>query len=86
LSVNKIGHSAFSYCHNLKAVQIPKIDVIESFTFANCANLSVVNISEGVKKIGDRAFEGCFKLKDIHLPASIEIIDHSAFKDCPFLN
>ncbi|MBR5128170.1 MAG: leucine-rich repeat protein, partial [Roseburia sp.] len=50
--------------------------------FYGCAELTTVELSEGIKVIGDRAFWGCSKLKEIDIPDSVTYIGNDAFRSC----
>ena len=43
-------------------------------------DLTTVEFSEGLVKIGESAFEGCSKLDNIVLPESLRSLDSSAFQ------
>lgn len=48
-SVKEIGNNAFAECHSLKEVIIPKdtkLEFIDSTTFENCENLTIINKSD----------------------------------------
>ena len=71
---------AFSYCSALEEIEIfGNVEVIGEGAFRGCTSLQSVIIHEGVKKIWEVAFEGCSSLKKIVLPASLELIDGTAF-------
>ena len=70
------------------AVSIPRtlggglVTGIGPFAFEGCANLTHVDIPEGVEWIGREAFRGCAKLADVTLPGSVREIMNSAFDGC----
>lgn len=53
--------------------------VIEPQAFANCANLSAVTLSKGVRTVSDSAFINCPKLKSVFVPSSVNKIGSLAF-------
>ena len=50
--------------------------------FASCNELEYLQISEGVKVIGDNAFSGCTGLTEVIIPDSVFRIDQYAFRSC----
>ncbi|MBD5089082.1 MAG: leucine-rich repeat domain-containing protein [Clostridiales bacterium] len=62
-----------------------KVIGIDYNAFGKCSKLESVNISEGVREIGEYAFSKCTKLRSVNIPKSIRIIDKYAFKDCSSL-
>ncbi len=56
---------------------------IQAFAFSECPNLVQVDLSRGVKTIGERAFHYCAKLKAVNFRADIENIDSFAFDASP---
>ena len=77
--VEKISINAFEETP-LEKVTIPSsVDTIESDAFDSCKELVEVNLSEGLKFIGNSAFRRCYKLKKVVLPKSLEKIDRYAF-------
>lgn len=50
--------------------------------FADCENLTSIEIPESVKKIGNSAFRNCTSLKSIELPNSVRTIGNGAFFNC----
>ena len=69
----------------LKSVVITDSTSIGVRAFANCNNLEIIVISDGVTSIGSYAFDGCNSLTNISLPNSIASIDEYAFKGCSSL-
>ncbi len=53
--------------------------------FANCEELTAIEIPEGVTSIDQRAFEGCTNLRDISFPSTLEFIDTFVFTACESL-
>ena len=55
---------------------------IEYYTFAQCENLTSVNIPNSVTSIGGGAFSGCTSLTNVTIPNSVTNIDYEAFYRC----
>lgn len=55
---------------------------IGGYAFNDCAFITSVVISEGVKNISFRAFQGCENLESIVIPESVTFIDEGAFVNC----
>lgn len=68
-----------------KVILPNSITEIGDDVFADCNELSAIEIPNSVNKIGIRAFKGCKSLKSIAIPGSIETIRGEAFKDCSAL-
>ena len=67
--VTCIGEFAFSWCDNLKEINIPEsVTGIGKEAFSWCDNLKEINIPESVTGIGDWAFSWCSNLKEINIP------------------
>lgn len=80
-----IRSSAFNCSPNLKSIDMSEIKnevSIESFVFANCANLSDVKLPNSLTCIGRGCFSFCINLKEIHIPESVTFIGDSAFSNC----
>ena len=54
-------------------------------TFMGCETLDSLQLSEGLKIIGESAFEGCKALPSVILPENLESIEMAAFKGCDSL-
>lgn len=68
-----------------KVILPNNITEIGDDVFADCNELSAIEIPNSVSKIGIRAFKGCKSLKNIAIPGSVETIRGEAFKDCSAL-
>mgnify|MGYP006362250277 CR=1 FL=1 len=65
-----IDESAFSGCHSLQSIVIPKgVKKIEVFAFSGCTVLTTVTLPVGVNKIADTSFDECKALTTIYVPA-----------------
>lgn len=85
VSVNAIGDYAF-YGTNLTSVTFSKSIVsIGAYAFADCSDLSELNLPEDLEIIGDDAFEYCTGLEKLVLPDKVRIIGKYAFMSCQSL-
>lgn len=64
------------------AEDLEGITTIGAYTFANCINLTSIEIPEGVTFIGNYAFNNCTSLLSATLPASLSSIGQNAFNGC----
>lgn len=62
-----------------------KCDVIGDWCFANCSNLTEMNIPETVVEIGASVFAGCSNLTKINIPETVTKIGKAAFDCCTSL-
>lgn len=73
---------------SLESVTVPEMinDIavkgIDSWAFADCANLKSVVIENGVESIGEKVFRKCSALETIDIPASVTEIGSKAFELC----
>ena len=82
-NVISIGISAFSYCVELKNVQIPNgVTKIEACTFLGCKNLKEVILPQMLDSIGYSAFARCNLLNNVAIPNSVTNIGDYAFEGC----
>lgn len=59
-----------------------RVGLLGAFAFADCTQVSVVTVEEGVRQIGIGAFMGCTSLQTVCLPTSITFIGDSVFDGC----
>jgi len=91
-------YGAFAYCTALTSIEIPaSVETIEASAFQNCTSLATVTFEQGscLKTIGGGyekdygyyygVFADCTALTSIEIPASVETIEASAFKNCTSL-
>jgi len=84
--VEKISSYAFSYCSNLKDVNIPdSVYTIGSFAFSNCSGLEKVSMSKSVTSISYCEFLNCTSLSSITIPETVTSISGYAFYGCESL-
>ena len=79
-SVGSIGSSAFSFCKNLKKINLDRINYIDvsSFAYSGIEEIKIDNISE----IGMAAFSNCENLKEVIIGGSIKEIKSDTFVNC----
>ena len=70
-SVEEIGNNAFSYCANLKSIDIPPITAIKEKTFEYCVKLKTVIINNGTLRIKNESFLNCISIRYINTPQSL---------------
>ncbi len=85
-SVTLIGHGAFAYCTDLRAVTIPSaVTNIADGAFYQCSKLADVTIPDRVVAIGYCAFGSCSNLTSVTLGNSLRLIGPLAFVACSSL-
>lgn len=79
-----VAESGFLGCQGLVKVMFigNNLMYIGNNAFADCSNLTAINIPHGVTHIGQEAFCSCIQLQSINLPQTIEEIYCTAFKEC----
>ena len=77
-----MGICVFWRLSNLRKIVLPNWMSIGFDLFADCNNLTSVNIPEGVTSIDIRAFEGCSSLTSVNIPEGVTSIGSDAFSDC----
>ncbi len=82
--ITSISDSAFSGCARLTGtLTVPgSITAIGDSAFANCTDFTVLQLNEGLTKIGARAFTGDKFAGQLKLPNTVEDIGESAFEEC----
>ncbi len=77
--VTKIGKKAFAK-NPLTTVILPEtLEEIEESAFEDCANLSEIRWTKGLRVIGKRAFYNCYALTVIRLPETVAELGVNAF-------
>ena len=61
--------------------QFPNLTNIGNNAFANCSNLTTVNLTN-IQTVGENAFSGCTSLTTVTLPA-VTTVANNAFENCP---
>ncbi len=85
-SVCEIGANAFSYCEELRSVNIPHgVAVIAEGIFFRCVRLEEIEIPDSVKIINNDAFMFCNSLKSLVIPEGVEQIPYGMLETCPNL-
>lgn len=80
-----IEDNAFEGCVELVKIDMPNsLETIKGWAFA-CCGFSVVDISDGVKEIGENAFNSCSTLNSVKIGKSVTTIERSAFSECSAL-
>ena len=69
----------FSNCNSLTRIELPCLDAVPNYMFAECSNLQTVIIAAGTKQINEGVFRQTKKLKEIYIPESITNISEDFF-------
>lgn len=73
----------YRYSRSMKSFIIEEgVTGIGANAFADCLNLTEMEIPKSVTTIGRKAFAGCEGLQTIVFPNSVESIGEKAFSDC----
>ena len=87
-NVIKIEKGAF-YSFQMKQIQFPSsLQIIESFAFQSCDNLTTI-IFQGdssIEIIEDFAFDNCRKLTSFPIPKNLRNFSRKMFHNCPMIN
>ncbi len=81
-SVNYIGESAFEDCFSIQRVEIAGTPSLCKKAFCGCANLTNVEVSQYIPKIGEYAFAFCSNLNSAPLSLGVKDIKENAFTYC----
>ena len=81
LSEARIVGGGDCYYKDLKSYYTSN-DVIGSYAFHDCRELTSLTLPAGITSIDDKAFYGCSGLTSLTLPAGITSIGDEAFRDC----
>lgn len=80
-----IEDNAFGGCVELVKLDMPNsLETIKGGAFSSCG-FSVVEISDGVKEIGENAFSRNSTLNSVKIGKSVTTIGRKAFSECPVL-
>ena len=81
-TVTTIGDYAFSTCTGIQTLNIPNATSIGKGAFADCSNLTAVQLGNGLISLGDSAFSSCYNLQAIPFPSTLKTIGNYAFYQC----
>ena len=85
-TVHTIEEGAFSCCHNLKRVEMPKaLNYLGEEAFEYCDSLTSITVPEGIETLNFKTFSNCDKLKEIILPNSLKKMEYMAICECASL-
>lgn len=83
----RIGGSAFSGCHSLQEITLPKnLKQIGKNAFNSCTKLKDLLFPDEVETIGEYAFESCNSFMSLQFPPSLKSIGAYAFTCCSWLS
>ncbi|MDE6504661.1 MAG: leucine-rich repeat domain-containing protein [Clostridia bacterium] len=86
LPVYAVGYNAFNGCTQLTRVIMPDFSsafcAFGEYAFANCPNLTSVELPSTLKELYRGNFENCVNLKSIELPEALTHIGDDAFVNC----
>ena len=83
--VTKINNQAFRNT-GLTSVSVPGEGTgFGTYVFADCANLSEVNLNDGIKTLGTYMFQNCTSLKTITIPSGVTQLPNYIFDQCTSL-
>lgn len=81
-TVKNIKSLAFSYCVNMKGIELSRVESIDNNAFHGCEEITQITIPNSLKTIGEQAFEHCVKLNKITLGKGVKTIGDYAFINC----
>lgn len=73
-------------CKNTNMTILDDLNVIGSYAFSNCADITSIRIPNSVKKIGKCAFRGCSGLTSVVIGNGVKIMEDYAFDGCSKLD
>lgn len=85
-SVEHIGESAFSECHNLRKLQLSQnLKTLGARGFEDCRILSEITLPDSLTSFGEYCFYQCANLESVNIPHGITQIPEGAFRECKAL-
>lgn len=86
-NIKSIGAYSFGFNFSLKIVDFNDSELISigNGAFADCMDLSQVNLSNKIEIIGSNAFSSCTNFVEFNIPASVETIGINVFSGFPNL-
>ena len=84
-TVEFIGKNAFAWCPSLKSIKMHGVKIIKERAFMGDGKLSVVDFSDKLTEICDKAFAYCNSLVSMELPESLEYLGGAIFEGCRYL-
>ena len=85
-SVRIIESNAFEKCATLPEVKLQNVRYIGERAFQNCYNLKSIEIDGDIPDLLAYTFDGCFNLQNVKLTDNIKVIEHSAFRNCKYID
>ena len=77
-----IGKRAFDGCSHFKILILPNsLRELRLGAFANCPDLENIYFPDSLTEIGDQVFQNT-SISELRLPANLQVIGNSSFKDC----
>lgn len=78
-SITEIGDNMFNFCRSLTNIQLPAIESIGQYAFANCSLLAEFVVPDSVTSIGMAAFLNDKALESVTIGAGVRTIGDLAF-------
>ena len=83
--VREIGKYAFSQSKAQRITVSEGVQVIHSYAFSWCGQLTSISLPDSVKEMGESVFVDCVKLISVPLPKKLKEIRASLFAGCSSL-
>lgn len=80
--VGTLSNGAFKNCYSLTRVQMPSVLYIGNEAFAECTNLSQIDLPQGLVEIYSNSFYWCVSLTDLVIPGSVKKLDRYILYQC----
>lgn len=86
-SVTKsIGVEAFRYCNGLPLLDLPSLNMLGEYAFADCNGISAATFSYGPNEIEEGCFSNCTNLETVKLSSGVYTIEDKVFSGCNSLS